>query len=234
MLVLSNNFIKYSMLIKSLLLIFIYIILSSFQYLYAQNVGINSTGNAPDPSAMLDVSSSNSGILIPRLSQLQRNAIDDPATGLMIYQTDYTPGFYYYDGTDWIQLKKDIKAIGTFTSWSGGRNVLAYSDVTLVSNFKYNLSHTDYDSKITITHSGIYEISYQIEASPEEAFASVGIAINGITNGLSVSKLETHKPALGSTIVSLNTGDYITLRNLSYDFIFINGYGVRLTVKKID
>ncbi len=73
--------------------------------LTAQNVAINSDGSSPDGSAMLDVKSTNSGMLIPRMSQSDRdNNISSPATGLIIYQTDNTPGFYYYDGSQWIKL----------------------------------------------------------------------------------------------------------------------------------
>ena len=67
--------------------------------LFAQNVGINTNGSAPDGSAMLDVSSTSGGILIPRMTEAQKNAIASPAEGLLIYQTDGTPGFYYRNGS---------------------------------------------------------------------------------------------------------------------------------------
>jgi hypothetical protein len=50
---------------------------------------------------LLEVKSTSKGILIPRMTLTQRNAITTPATGLMIYQTNNTPGFYYYDGSKW-------------------------------------------------------------------------------------------------------------------------------------
>jgi hypothetical protein len=65
---------------------------------YAQ-VGINTA--TPDASAALDINSTNAGLLIPRLTQDQRDAVLNPATGLLIYQTDNSPGFYFYDGTSW-------------------------------------------------------------------------------------------------------------------------------------
>lgn len=67
----------------------------------AQNVGINSDGSAPNSSAMLDVSSTIKGFLAPRMTEAQKNAITSPATGLLVYQTDDTPGFYYYTGSGW-------------------------------------------------------------------------------------------------------------------------------------
>jgi len=72
--------------------------------LKAQRVGINATGAPPDTSAMLDVVSTDKGILIPRMTQTQRNAIALPATSLSIYQTDTLPGFYYYSGIVWLPL----------------------------------------------------------------------------------------------------------------------------------
>src|ERR1041385_977993 len=54
---------------------------------YAQNVGINPTGSAPNNSAGLDVDFTNKGILIPRMTTAQRNAIASPATSLMIFNT---------------------------------------------------------------------------------------------------------------------------------------------------
>ncbi|MFZ4549954.1 MAG: hypothetical protein ACOYN4_21070 [Bacteroidales bacterium] len=56
--------------------------------IFAQSVGINSTGDAPNPSAILDVSSTTKGFLPPRMTTVQRNAITNPTEGLVIYNTD--------------------------------------------------------------------------------------------------------------------------------------------------
>ena len=55
--------------------------------LFSQNVSINSTGNVADSSAMLDVSSTTSGFLMPRMTTAQQDAIVLPATGLTIFNT---------------------------------------------------------------------------------------------------------------------------------------------------
>jgi hypothetical protein len=44
-------------------------------------------GTAPDPSAVLDVQGTDGGLLLPRLSSTERNAISSPATGLIIMNT---------------------------------------------------------------------------------------------------------------------------------------------------
>jgi hypothetical protein len=64
-------------------------------------VGIGT--NSPAASAALEVTSDNNnkGILIPRITAAQKNAIISPAEGLLIFQTTAPSGFYYYSGTAW-------------------------------------------------------------------------------------------------------------------------------------
>lgn len=75
-----------------------------FAYTFAQSVAINTTGTTANNSAMLDIASTSKGMLIPRMTAAQKTAIAIPATGLLIYQTDGSAGFYYYSGTAWMQL----------------------------------------------------------------------------------------------------------------------------------
>ena len=50
---------------------------------------------------MLDIKSTGSGLLIPRMTENQRNLIANPATGLLIFQTNGIAGFYYFTGATW-------------------------------------------------------------------------------------------------------------------------------------
>lgn len=68
---------------------------------YSQGAAINTTGANAHPSAMLDVSSDNAGILIPRMTKLNKNGIVQPAEGLLIYQIDDTTGFWYHSNGQW-------------------------------------------------------------------------------------------------------------------------------------
>ena len=72
----------------------------------AQNVGIGT--NVPHSSAALDIEDTTKGILIPRLTTNQRNAIQSPGEGLMVYQTDSSKGFYFFDGQQWIRVTNKI------------------------------------------------------------------------------------------------------------------------------
>ena len=66
-------------------------------------LSINDDGADPDISALLDVQSTQKGILIPRMSSSERNAIPTPATGLIVFDNN-TTSFWYYDGAGWVEI----------------------------------------------------------------------------------------------------------------------------------
>jgi uncharacterized protein (TIGR02145 family) len=72
--------------------------LCSTGYSHAQSIGIGTTN--PQPSARLDISSTNAGFLPPRLTYAQRNAIPNPVAGLLIWCTDCNE-MQVFDGTMW-------------------------------------------------------------------------------------------------------------------------------------
>jgi hypothetical protein len=113
---------------KSYLVICLLII--SISTAFAQ-VGINTDGNEPDPSAMLDVSAPDKGLLPPRVALTAINMAEpvvSPATGLFVYNTatsgtspdNVQPGYYCWNGTRWISV---IVPQGTNTGemlfWNG-------------------------------------------------------------------------------------------------------------------
>jgi hypothetical protein len=73
---------------KKFTFIVVGVLLASIQLKAQQNVGIGTP--APDPSSVLDVSSINKGVLLPRMTMDQRNAIISPVVGLLVYQKDNT------------------------------------------------------------------------------------------------------------------------------------------------
>ena len=66
--------------------------------LFAQNIGIGTT--SPKATALLDVQANNKGVLIPRLTTSQRNAIANPERSLLVFDTDKGT-IFFYDGTAW-------------------------------------------------------------------------------------------------------------------------------------
>jgi hypothetical protein len=64
-------------------------------------VGIGTTN--PGSSSLLELSSTTQGLVLPRMTKAQRNAIASPVAGMAIYQTDNTPGLRVYNGTNWMR-----------------------------------------------------------------------------------------------------------------------------------
>ncbi len=79
-------------------------------HLYGQTNVFPSTGaagigtTAPSVNSLLDIQSTTKGVLFPRMTKAQRDAIVSPDKGLLIYQTNGTSGFYFYNGTMWLAV----------------------------------------------------------------------------------------------------------------------------------
>ncbi|HMQ07525.1 MAG TPA: hypothetical protein PKC30_09505 [Saprospiraceae bacterium] len=73
------------------------LILCSIPVYNQKNGGIGTT--TPDASAVLDITSTDKGVLVPRMLENQRTMIFSSATGLLVYQADGASGFYFYDGS---------------------------------------------------------------------------------------------------------------------------------------
>lgn len=86
----------------------------------SNNTGSVGVGNTPNANAKLDVSATNKGILIPRITLANRPA--SPVDGLLIYQTDNTPGFYYYNSGSWKRIvnNNDVANTGSIIPFASG------------------------------------------------------------------------------------------------------------------
>lgn len=81
----------------------ILMIFSACNASFAQNVGIGT--NNPHPSAVLELQDNTRGFLPPRMTFDERNSINNPIQGLIIYCTDCGPGGgepQYFDGKNWL------------------------------------------------------------------------------------------------------------------------------------
>src|SRR5688572_2020260 len=88
------------------------VILLISSYLAEAQVAINTTGANPDNSAMLDISSTTRGLLIPRMTTAERTAISSPATGLLVYDNSLSL-FYYYNGAAWTSISPVVSSWAT-------------------------------------------------------------------------------------------------------------------------
>lgn len=117
-------------------------------------VSINATGNVPNNSAMLDVSATNKGLLIPQVAltgTADATTIPTPANSLLVYNTattgtapnDVVPGYYYNAGTSnapvWIRLTTGTPD-GSETKVAAGANVTVTGTGTLASPYVISTS----------------------------------------------------------------------------------------------
>ncbi|MBL4754947.1 MAG: tail fiber domain-containing protein [Flavobacteriales bacterium] len=87
--------------------------------------------NAPDPSAILHMVDTQKGLLISKMTLVQRNAITLPATGLLIYQIDNAPGYYYNAGSPGVPNWVRFFSGSTFGGWDLAGN----AGTTVGTNF---------------------------------------------------------------------------------------------------
>ncbi len=91
--------------------LFLMVIILLAGYTLTAQVAVTSDGSSADPSAMLEVKSNDKGILIPRMTQAQIEAITNPADGLTVYNTDDCKFYVYRDcSSNWVEI-----AFGTGT-----------------------------------------------------------------------------------------------------------------------
>ena len=133
----------------------------------------------PDPSAQLDIVSSDKGLLIPRMDLAGRNGILNPATGLLIYQTDNTAGFYYFNGTIWSKVGAPAGVVGFAASSTGTTQTTSDAIETgwspTYSTGGFNAANGTY----TVPETGIYKISAAVNyAHPAAITISLGSGVN--------------------------------------------------------
>jgi hypothetical protein len=167
------------------------------------NSAYNTTGNvgigtsAPDASAQLDLTSTTKGILIPRMTAAQKTAITSPSTGLLIFQTDAPAGFYYYNGSSWL----NISNLGTSSRYIPYSSIFAlyttaqslatggtYADlissdlvIEVPSGFSSNRVVLKWDTwgDVTTTNSAHGSFRYKITQSGTSSNTFYNVAMNG-------------------------------------------------------
>ncbi len=154
-----------------------------------QNVSINLEGLPGHNSSILDVASNNRGVLLPRMTEAQRNAIPSPAEGLLLYQSNGSPGFYVFSGGAWRAVSSATAEIdmpemytvfstdfvATGANWTlvpgmnvsvtipSGKTAKAHimADVGLVTNSNNNNHHSCTDLAILLNGGLLPEAGYK-------------------------------------------------------------------------
>ena len=154
-------------------------------------VGVGTT--TPDASAALDITSTTKGLLIPRMTNAQRQSISNPAAGLQVFVTDLDGGsFMFYDGTEWGTLsftkkRPDAPTIGTAT----------------LDNAQSTVSFTapSSDGGLAITSYTATSTPGGITGTLSQA-GSGSITVTGLTNYTTYTFTVTATNAIGTSVAS--------------------------------
>ncbi|MBK9359287.1 MAG: tail fiber domain-containing protein [Bacteroidales bacterium] len=166
-------------------------------------IAINSDGSVPDNSAMLDVKATDKGFLVPRMTQDQKTAISNPATGLIIYQTDGSTGLYYNAGTaavpDWIKVGSGS---GQWTS-NGSNLYYSAGNVGIGTNAPSALLEVNGDAKfngLTIGRGG-----GSIITNTANGYGALSSNVTGDNNiAIGISALTWNKAGSRSVAIGAN------------------------------
>lgn len=186
------------------------------------SAGIGTT--SPNASSLLEIRSTTKGLLISRMTLAQRNAVASPATGLLIYQTNSTPGFYYYNGSAW-------KAVATKAGWSLTGNANTDSSINFVGT-------TDEHSlvfRVGNLQAGLIEYSTCCSGKRNTAFGLRSLFSNttGIENtttgygALYTNRTGSNNSAFGKYSLFNNNADNNTA--FGYNTMFFNTSGINNT-----
>lgn len=156
----------------------------SAQFSNAQ-VGINTT--SPDPSSMLDVSATDKGMLTPRMTTAQKNAITTPANGLLVYDTDYKEFSYYDAVAGWINIKQGRTNFKRIKSTDVLANVLA-AELLAGGGTKYVMSaNTLYEINGTVFFDFPIEMNSAyisgLDSGDDKIVRTTGNIFDGATGG---------------------------------------------------
>ena len=148
-------------------LIFILVVFAGlfYQQLSSQGIGINNTGDNAHSSAILDVSSTDKGFLLPRMTTAQRDAIASPAEGLHIFNTTTKCLQFFVNGT-WQDVKCATcptlaSAPTTATNIPSATQIVwNWNGVVGASGYKWNTTNnyaaaTDLGNTTTVTQTGL-------------------------------------------------------------------------------
>ena len=140
-----------------------------FAFSIQAQVGIGT--ETPESSSMLDISSTSKGILVPRMTENQKNAISTPAQGLLVFQTNGTVGFYSYDGSSWLHLiDGSSKGLYFGPGTGNGNNNLAVGtsmgsgigvrNTAIGSRALENYSGSGFDNNTAVGYYSLQKVTY--------------------------------------------------------------------------
>ena len=189
-------------------------ILALFSLDTRAQVGVGTT--APHPTAQLEVQSTSKGLLIPRMLDTERAGIINPATGLLVYQTNGAAGFYYYTGSAWTPLKEEAP--------TGGGSIIPFASGTpaVVTTLFGGTAGTSTTVGFGNSVTGVYVSGGLIDATTINNIA-FSVPRDGTITSLSAFFSNTAGLSLLGTTVNLTAELYVADQGSNY-FVPLGGY----------
>lgn len=189
----------------------------------AQSVGVNNL--SPDPSAVLDVTAFDKGILIPRIALTASNIaapVVGPLTSLLVYNTatagtspnDVKPGYYYWDGAKWVGIGADSWKLTGNAGTIAGTNYVGTNDaqdLVIKTNNVENIRVLNSNGNVGIG-----------TATPQAA-----LQINSTTAGFAMPRMTTLQrysittPIDGLQVYDTDLKDYYYYNGTNWDCVSV-------------
>lgn len=173
--------------------------------LWAQSLAINTTGATANSASILDVSSNNKGVLIPRVALTGTSditTIASPATSLLIYNTatisNVTPGYYYWTGSAWIKFV-------TGTAWALTGN----SGTVAATNFIGTTDNVPLSFRVNNQKAGLIDINSNLFLGYQAGNVNTSTENTGIGfQALSANTIGSSNTATGTYALVSNIDGY--------------------------
>lgn len=235
---------------------------NSLERVRITDTGQLSIGTAtPNSSAIVDITSTTSGFLMPRMTSTQRNAITTPVNGLLVYDSTDTQ-FYYYTGSQWVSITSltqlNTKAdktitISAGTGLTGGGDLSAnrtlsiantavtaasYGSATQVPTYTVNAQGqitAAANTSIQISESQVTNLTTDLtnkQPLDGDLTAIAGLTTNGLITRTAADTMMTRTITGSASNISVSNGDGIS-GNPTIDLINAGTAGTYGSAKQI-
>ena len=184
---------------KMKITIFAFAFIFSTGIISAQNISISDVSHTADASAVLDVYSTGSGMLMPRLTSAARIGIASPATGLTVYDTG-TSSYWFFDGTAWTEVSYGQlwSKSGSFTYLTNMADWLGIGTSVPTTNVNVFESNADISPAIKIEQTGSGDASQEFS-----------VAAGSFSIGIDNSDSDNFEISSTSSLTGSGTGGYV-------------------------